>query len=235
MRMRRERLAGRPGWSHRRNSGQTGAVAVVVAVSLLVLLVAGGVIDVSRAILLREELQQAVDATALAAAKEGIPNTYTTDAEVQAYLRPIARSYFDTKFRAGSSSVTVSPITLSFNAAANTVSVSVSASMTSAMLQVIELPAIPLDISALTERARPGPIEMVLSLDDTWSMMDMINGERKIVSLKRAATSLVNSLMVTDNVPVCCGDVTCSPRHSPLTAAWPRPPGRNSVSRRYLS
>lgn len=186
-----------------RRDGQKGAVAVVVALSLLALmLVVGGAIDVSRAMYLREKLQQAVDAATLATARERIPKKHSTEAEIKAYLTPIAQGHFDANFRPGSASVTVRPITLTHNDAADTLEIAVSAAMPSFVQQLIDVPAIPLNTSARVERAQSGPLELVLALDYTWSMMETVGGERKIDGLKTAATSLVNTIMASNDASV---------------------------------
>ena len=180
-----------------------GTVAVFVALSAATLVTVTGMsVDLVRATFAKNELQQAVDATTLAVASEQVPNTYTTDATIAAYLAPIAQGYFDANFAAGSNATSVDPISLTVNTAANTVAISVSGSMQTMMLQMINKPTVPMSAEATAERTQPGPIEMVLSLDYTWSMTDQINGEQKIVSMKRAATNLVNALMVTDDIKI---------------------------------
>lgn len=184
----------------RRNISQThhrqrGAVAVVVAIAIIPLILAAGIgIDYLRGMLAREELQAAVDAAALTAAAAGAG---ATEAEMQKKASDFLNNTRGTfKLKA------ITPA--SRNSAANTLSFGATATIDTAFMRLAGVNTMEISANALTQIPRLGPVELALVLDLTWSMDAIPPGgtEKKITTLKTAATSLVNQLMTSDDVAV---------------------------------
>lgn len=174
---------------------QRGAVAVVVAIALIPLILAAGIgIDYLRAMLAREELQAAVDAAALTASAGG---AVTTEAEMHKkandFLRN-ARGTFKLK--------TVTPAHR--DDAASTLSFGATATIETTFMRIAGLKTMEISANSLTQIPRLGPVELALVLDITWSMdaTPMGGTEKKITTLKSAATGLVNKLMTSENVAI---------------------------------
>lgn len=180
-----------PGRGHR----QRGAVAVVMAIAIIPLLLAVGVgIDYLRSVLARSELQAAVDAAALTAAAAG---QSATDQEMEKTARGLlekAKGTFTLK--------TVTPVRR--DAAAGTLSFGATATIKTTFMRIVGLSSIEISANSLTQVPRPGPVELALVLDLTWSMDEIPEGDdrKKIDSLRDAATGLAESLMVSDDVAI---------------------------------
>lgn len=174
---------------------QRGAVAVVVALALIPLILAAGIgIDYLRGMLAREELQAAVDAAALTAAAAGAG---ATEAEMQKK----ASDYLDNA-RGTFKLKTITPARR--NSAANTLSFGATATIETAFMRLAGVRTMEISANALTQIPRLGPVELALVLDITWSMdaTPLGSTEKKITTLKSAATSLVNQLMTSDDVAI---------------------------------
>ena len=95
---------------HAGRSGEKGAVAIMVALSLVALVaVVGAVIDVARAVYARDLLQQAADAGSLAAGRETLSSTATQQAK-ETQLAAAAQKLIDANLKSAKNLVTVEPV-----------------------------------------------------------------------------------------------------------------------------
>lgn len=196
--------------------GEKGSVAVVVALSLMVLvLIVGGVIDVSRAIYARETLQQAADAGALAAAKN-VPVVTDPQNVKEEKLAATAQELINANLGTSNGLLTVQPVTATYSpglgTAADTVKISLSATAPTAFLKLVGINDFEFVIESTSQMPQPGPIDLALVLDTTKSMSaaPATGGATKIETLKVAATDLVKQLMTASNPNIRVGVVPYS-------------------------
>lgn len=174
---------------------QRGAVAIVVALALIPLVLAAGIgIDYLRSVLAREELQAAVDTAALTAAAAGAS---ATEAQMQKTAREILNN---TRGTYKLKTVTAARR----DTAASTLSFGATATIDTTFMRLAGVNSMEISANAMTQIPRLGPVEVALVLDFTWSMDGTPPGDtqKKITSLKTAATSLVNKLMVSNDVSI---------------------------------
>lgn len=167
----------------------------MVAIALIPLILAAGIgIDYVRAMLAREELQAAVDAAALTAAAEGAGATEAKMQERANEFLNNARGSFKLK--------AITPARR--DTAASTLSFGATATIDTAFMRLAGVRTMEISANSLTQIPRLGPVELALVLDITWSMDATPTGgtEKKITTLKSAATGLVNQLMTSDDVAI---------------------------------
>jgi len=158
---------------------ERGAVAMIFALSIFVLiLVTGLAIDIGRVMHAERTLSAAIDAAALAAAK-GIRSQNLTDAEA----KEVAQNYFEANFKGtGSSYANVLSFSVDIDRDHNSVAISVASDvpMLFASVAGIEKISVPKNAVAVYESK---DIEIGLQLDVTGSMCDPCS---KIEALKDA-------------------------------------------------
>ena len=192
----------------RTGHGERGVVAVIVALTLVVLMtVAALAVDLGRAIYVRNSLQIAVDGAMKAAAAAALsqPTTYTTQQKADEMTR-IARAYV-------TSNNTLSPglaellgdldvqyITSGPNE--DSVVGTQKARVLMTFAKIINVKEIPLTVTARVQRPRPAPVEMVIALDTTDSMNETFGSSTKLAALKSSAKELVSVLMQSDYAKV---------------------------------
>jgi Flp pilus assembly protein TadG len=177
-----------PFWQDRR-----GGVGIIFALSAMVLIVvAGAAIDFGRATYARNDLQSAVDSAALAAGREVISPTDTSE-QITAQQKAVAERWFQLNLRLPLG--TVGPLQLAYTPGTGlnpgSTQVSVSATVPTVFLQLIGVKEFKLNVSAVTQRATTGPLDLVLVLDTTNSMAV----SNKFSTLKTAAVDMVNEVM----------------------------------------
>lgn len=195
---------------------EKGAVAIVVALSMMALvLIVGGVIDVSRAIYARETLQHAADAGSLAAGRETLDPTATqTNKERQ--LAAAAQKLIDANLASSTDLVTAQPATATYypmvGTAADSVKITLSGSTPTAFAKLIGFESFDFTIESTAQFPQPGPIDLALVLDTTRSMAaaPASGGVSKISTLQAAAKDLVNQLMIASNPNIQVGVVPYS-------------------------
>lgn len=164
-----------------------GTISVMFALLLVGLVgLAGASYDFSRGFQARAALQAAVDGAVLAAGADS-----TTDS---AQIQQIAQRYLNDN-RPPATLVTVGALTTSFDAANKTISATLMGQMPTSLMRIFGRDALNITVSSRVKRAEPGPVELVLALDTTLSMRDLVGGTRKIDALVTAATSLANTVM----------------------------------------
>lgn len=170
--------------------GLGGNVSVMLALSAIPMLLAGGVaVDYVRASQALVNLQAAADAAALA----GGSMKDATDKE----LEKVAREYLATN-GASDALDSVKVVIVKNDKASGVFSVRLKAEVNTSLMSLAGLEKMNLDTTSEVVRGTAGPLEMVLALDTTYSMTE----NDKIGTLKTAATNLVNSMMTNGNVKV---------------------------------
>lgn len=172
------------GMLRRLGADQRGTIGVMFGMALLPLAgLVGAAVDYSRAAAEQSRLQRAVDAVAVALARE--PSTLT-----QGQLQARATSVFGSVYAARD---TVALGTLSVNRDDSAVTVSAAGSAQNAFMQLVGLRRTPLGASAQSAWGTQR-IELALVLDNTGSMAESIGGQRKIDALKASALKLLSDL-----------------------------------------
>lgn len=87
--------------------------------------------------------------------------------------------------------------TASYNAATKTVTTSVDVTMPTVFMGLVNMPEATIHATSEAIRSQPGPVDLVLALDTTYSMTAKIGGVKKIDTLKAAAKSLVDKVMAS--------------------------------------
>lgn len=167
-----------------------GAVAVTLALSLIPLSVAAlGAVDLTRAVSARSQLQDALDAAALAAAKSvtaaSSPPSKTDNANLQAAGDASWRQNLP-----ASPDYAVQSKTFQFSADGKSVTGDATATVQSLIVQAL-LGGQPMSVAAHAEVLRGGKnLEVALVLDRTGSMKGA-----PLTSLKAGATDFVNAII----------------------------------------
>lgn len=158
---------------------RSGAVVLLFGLVLLPIVTAVGVaVDYGRALTVKEQIGNAIDAAALAVGS----SLNLSEAQAQAQ----AQSYFDANFPPGQSGVSVN---LTVSATDDTVSITADGSVDTTFMKLAGFDH--LSVSAFTEVTRKHRnVELVMVLDNTGSM----SWSGKIDALKSAATTLTDIL-----------------------------------------
>jgi len=187
---------------------ERGAVAVLVAVCMLLLVVvAGAAIDFGRVYYVQSSLQGTLDSAALAAAVTPLPSSMR-QTDIDAALSKVASDYFASNAGQSAALVRTSGLTTSYSPAdqngGDSVHISLSASVPTGFLSLVGINQIAFTLTTEAERRQQGPVDLALVLDTTQSMASAPSGggDSKIKSLKAAATALVNQVMASGSANV---------------------------------
>jgi Flp pilus assembly protein TadG len=187
--------------------GERGVVAVIVAMSLLALvLIAGGVIDVSRAVYAKQVMQAAADSAVLAASAQALNET-TSSTPDPAKMTTVAANAFAANAPSNSSLVVIKPpgFVAEYRDDAefdDSVVGKVSFEVPMIFAKLAGIDNIDFSIQSVAKRPRPSPVELVIVADVTESMNESFGATTKIAALKSAASNLVETLMAGDYVKV---------------------------------
>lgn len=180
-----------------------GAVAIIVAVvGMVLVLTAGVVFDIARTVRIKQALQQDIDRAAMSAAAVAYaerPGEAPNEAAMSAAMR---RYLGDVNERVPGIAALAAPRITYNRKPRDDVTVTMDADIETAFLKILNIDEIPVEVKATAKRPEPGPMELALVLDRTWSMSAMLGGVQKSVTLRNAATMLVDRLMTTDNAKV---------------------------------
>ncbi len=158
---------------------RNGAIAPIVALLMVPLvLAAGATVDVARAVSARGDVQQAVDATALALAH--LPSSTSA-----AVLQSDAQSWMATELNGK----TLSTLTVNATSTGTQIVVSARASVPTFFTALAGVNQLPVAASSTVQWGLSN-VELALVLDNTGSMAQ----DNKLPDLVSAATSLVNTL-----------------------------------------
>jgi Flp pilus assembly protein TadG len=160
-------------------SNKRGNVAMIFGLSLLPLVAAGGVaVDMSRAMIVRHRLSEALDAAGLAAGRE-------FDQGLDA-VTAVAQQYFAANYPEAELGV---PAQIQVAMEGSTISLSVTADVETTLMNVLGFDY--LNVGVSSEITRSGKsLEIALALDVTGSMSG-----QKIIDLKTAAKDLIDTVV----------------------------------------
>lgn len=166
---------------------QSGGFAIIFGLTLVPLVLAVGVsIDYVRVATARTSAQVAADAAALAVAST--PERANEGTKID-QLREIAKGFVDTNLH-GTLARDAELTKFSYQPNDRMVDVEVSGALKTTFMAVAGIDVLSYRATARAERSLEGSTEVVLVLDNTWSMS--VDG--KIVALKAAAAALVKEL-----------------------------------------
>ncbi|KQO69726.1 hypothetical protein ASF22_03850 [Methylobacterium sp. Leaf87] len=159
-------------------AGQGGGVVLIFAVALIpMLMLVGLVIDYGTNSNVRQQVQNAVDATVLSLAK--LPAS-TTDA--------VLRDKASRQVTAALARSQMADVTVATERSGDTIRVTVTGTTPTTLIRLAGFTNVPLSVSGASRRGS-GNIEIALVLDNTGSMRGT-----KLANLKAAATDLVENL-----------------------------------------
>jgi len=176
-----------------------GNVAMILALGLPILVVLGGAaVDMNRQITARNHAQGAADAAALSAS-----SSRQLD---RSRLHDVATDYLDANLNLdllqGAPDIEVGLET------DTRVRIDLAGSVNTVFLGLIGINQLPVKVTSTAERGTVEEIELVLVLDNTWSMEATDEfGVKRINALKSAAGSLVDGLLETEDGTVRIGVV----------------------------
>lgn len=179
---------------------ESGATITLFAFSAVVLIcLAGVVVDYGRLTKAHTSLQAATDAAALAAAR--LPSKDTTA------MRTAATNFF----AANTSSIHGTNIEITnftFQATTGTVTVETSGVLDTSLMSIAGFKTMGFSAKSAAVKEVTGTVEMALVLDNTWSMSESAGGgQSKISVLKTAAKGLVNTVLTSGGTNVKIGIV----------------------------
>jgi Flp pilus assembly protein TadG len=179
---------------HRAGRDTSGVTAMLFAICAVpVLLVVGAGVDFSRVSAARTAAQSAADAAALAAASSKL--------DAEAAMRLVADNHANANLR--ETNAAGSKITdFAYNATTREVTLKITGSVKPTFMALAGWQTLPYQAEAKAVRGLNGTTELVLVLDNTWSMA----GD-KLVALKAAAEDLVVQLRQDPNADVKIGVV----------------------------
>jgi len=168
-----------------------GNVAIIFALALpIVGLILGFGIDLSRHQGARNSAQNAVDAAILAAASSSAREVDALKAVVNTYLE--ANSDSGLKDVLPGYTITVTQLSTT------QVKVSLSGSIQTYFGGLFGMGSMPINVESVAERGGADGVELVMVLDNTWSMSASAGGVSRINALKSSARILTEALMTED-------------------------------------
>lgn len=177
-----------------------GNVAMIFALAApVVALIVGFGIDLTRHQAARVAAQSSVDAAILAAAASGVRDLDGMQVIVETYLRANAEP--GTQHVNSGYAVTVTQLN------ATQVQVALSGEVDAFFGGLFGMSKMPVNVNAVAERGAADGVELVMVLDNTWSMSASAGGATRIEALKSSARILTNALMTDDEDDVRIGVV----------------------------
>lgn len=179
---------------HRFRKQESGVVAVLFGIALIpIMLLVGAAVDYARVSAARTAAQAAADAAALAAAASRI--------ETESAMNAIATGHL-TANTAGTNADSARITTFRYDTTKREVTLVADGSISPAFLQLAGYSQLTYSVRANSIRAVNGSTELVLVLDNTWSMAGT-----KLTALKDSAEELVSTLWQDPAVDVKIGVV----------------------------
>ncbi len=169
-----------------------GIVLYLVALLMVpFVLLLGVAVDVGELLIIKNQLQSAIDAAALDIGAN--PSWTQTQAQTQ------AQNYVNANFSTQYSSATLTKLTVTQNNTASPpyVSITATASINTVFLPVVGTNTLSTTVSTQVTIAQ-NHLEVVLVLDNTGSMLQTYGGMTGIQGLINASTTLVNTLFASD-------------------------------------
>jgi len=186
--------------AHRFRKNESGSTVTIFAFSAVVLIcLAGAVIDYGRLTKAHTSLQAATDAAALAAAR--LPSKDT------AAMRTAANNFFAAN-TTGINGHNIEITSFTFQTTTGTVIVETSGVLDTSLMSVAGFKTMGFSARSAALKEVTGSVEMALVLDNTWSMSESAGGsDSKITVLKAAAKSLIDTVLTTGGSNVKIGIV----------------------------
>lgn len=180
-------------------SSKQGNVALISALVFPFLVaLGGGAVDFQRAYTAKSQAQDAIDLAAISAA-----SSRTIDTE---RLEEIASDYL--KGNHTTRLMNANPTVKVHDAEATGFRMTLSGTVEPMFLGLVGISKLPVEVETVVERGTMETIELVLVLDNTWSMSAPAGGGvTKINALKSASNVLVNALMANPDAAVKLGVV----------------------------
>lgn len=176
-----------------------GNVALMFGLIIFVVLCGAGIaIDLQRASLARAEINEAADASLLAAARYKSMNPNASAAELTA----VARKIFDNGLN-GRMKISVDAFAIRFDSASELFALDVDATLDTLLMGVVGQKTVDIGTRAEARLGKPPLLEVALALDVTGSMKQ----HGKISALKRAAGDLIDTLFDMEGADVKMGIV----------------------------
>ncbi|HYD66415.1 pilus assembly protein TadG-related protein [Azospirillum sp.] len=179
------RVAWMPSACRRLAGDQSGAVVVLMAVAMVPLLALTGVaVDSARAYFVQSRLSRALDAAGLAGGQD-----YDDAAKRDAAIR----KYFDVNFPPGFLGARVTGLTWTMNDEAREITLTAGAALDTTIMRLVGKDRVDVAARSVIKQQVRG-LELVLVMDNTGSMINKVNGVRKIDAMKAGAADLVAEL-----------------------------------------
>jgi len=169
-------------------AAQAGTAAVTFALSVVPVLVAGGVaVDYLRYASARTEVQAALDSGALAAAASSLPIADRIAAGKAAFAANMHDSLIDG-----------AEVKVAFAIKGGTVAATADVALPSAFMQLVGLPTMEMRIRTQITTPDKKKAEIALVLDYSGSMTEVLGAQVKYVAMKNAAKKLVSDLVAAN-------------------------------------
>ncbi|PZO39277.1 MAG: hypothetical protein DCE92_04580 [Alphaproteobacteria bacterium] len=180
-------------------SSKRGNVAIITALVFPFLVVlGGGAVDFHRGYTAKAQAQDAIDLAAISAASSRTVETKE--------LEDIAVNYLNGNI--AGRLMNPDPKVAVHDPEVSGFRMTLSGSVNSIFLGLVGIPSMPVEVETVVERGTMETVELVLVLDNTWSMSAPAGGGvSKINSLKSASNVLVNALMANPDGAVKIGVV----------------------------
>ncbi len=171
-------------WAFNRDT--SGSIAIVFAISILIVLsLTGLAVDYGRALLVRSQLQAATDAAAL--------NAVRTLSATAASRQQAALASFNATYT-GQSAFVNGAITPTVSVAGGTVTVGVSASVPTTLASLLTINQMDVSVQSTAQTTSGKQLELAMMIDLTGSMGAVRGSQTKIAALKDAAADLLSIL-----------------------------------------
>ncbi len=183
----------------RLGADQRGNVAMIAAITFLVMIVIGGAaVDLQRAFAARSHAQDAIDLAAVAAASSRHTDTANLKTAAEDWLGANAE-FVNLN---GAPEIDVQVVDIS------RIDMTLTGTVRTFFMGLVGIETLPVEVTTAVERGAVDRVELALVLDNTWSMSEPdAMGVRKIDALKSAARNLVDALMTRQDESVKVGVV----------------------------
>ena len=167
---------------------RSGTVAIIVAFSIIPLIGAVGIAtDTARGYLVKSRLQAAVDSAALAGGR--VFYDANRDSDIQ--------QYFAANFPNGYMNATLTPLSITPDAANETINLSAQATIPTTFMRLMGSTSMTVSATAQVKR-RTDRLHVVLAMDMSVSMNGSIGGQTRLEAAQAAAHTLVGILFGTN-------------------------------------
>lgn len=168
-----------------------GNVALIFALAApAIVLIVGFGIDLSRYQVVRSISQDAVDAAVLAGATSGLDDLDELETVVTDYLQP--------NLSQGGQRINAGYTVVVTQEPGQRLKAELTGEVDTLFGNVFGMPQLPLTVAAVAERGAADGVELVMVLDNTWSMSASAGATTRINALKSSARILTNALMTPD-------------------------------------